>query len=642
MGLVFEGEDTDLLRPVALKVIRPELAGSPQVAQRFALEARAMAAVKHDHVVTIYQVGQQRGVPFLAMEYLQGISLSDWLDRGHQPSVDLVLRLGREIAAGLAAAHRHGLIHRDIKPANIWLEAPIGRVKILDFGLARTKSHDVQITKPGTTVGSPAYMAPEQARGEAGDPSCDLFSLGCVLYRLCTGRLPFPGSTIIAVLTSLTTETPPPPRERNPAVPPALDALIMRLLAKEPADRPPSAQAVVEAIRSLERAPRAKRQRAELAPTASLPAVEGPRRQDPAGIDAEAAAPRPPAKSRIVWCATRLAAAVALLGMAIVATGVVRFWRHAGTVVMVGPARITVAATGPGRAVAEPGPPPSPARPIAPPKAAGPPAEAGETRGEPPRREPSAPAPPEATPEHDPQPRVVPEEPPTPGPRTWAQNPADWGEVIDPDGDCRVLPDATTNRVTILVPGTPHLLSAELGGMNAPRILHDITGEFEVHVRATGTSHPGGRATTTQYNPYHGAGILLWQDPENYVRLEIAADLRKGKVFPYANFELRQAGRLAVTQGFKIQDGSSYLRLQRRGAEIHGAVSSDGNHWTRLPPMIAQLEDRVKVGVVVVNSASKPLKAGFEGLQVISIPATEAEGEVSTRPSRRLLSVFRP
>ena len=204
------------------------------------------------------------------------------------------------------------------------------------------------------------------------------------------------------------------------------------------------------------------------------------------------------------------------------------------------------------------------------------------------------------------------------GPMKWAQKPADWGEVIDPDGDCRMLPDAIMNRITILVPGTLHLLSAEIGGMNAPRILHDITGDFEVRVRVTGTSHPGGKATTTQYNAYHGAGILLWQDPENYVRLEIAADLRKGKVFPYANFELRQAGRLAVTQGFKIQDGSSYLRLERRGDEIHGAVSSDGNHWTLLPPMIAHLEDRVKVGVVVVNSASKTLKAGFEELQVTS------------------------
>ena len=163
--------------------------------------------------------------------------------------MDLVLRLGRELAAGLAAAHRRGLIHRDIKPANIWLEAPIGRAKILDFGLARTQGHDVQITNPGSAVGTPAYMAPEQARGEGDDASCDLFSLGCVLYQLCTRRLPFPGTTVIAVLTSLSMDTPPLPRELNPALPPALDELIMRLLAKQPTDRPPTAQAVVEAIK---------------------------------------------------------------------------------------------------------------------------------------------------------------------------------------------------------------------------------------------------------------------------------------------------------------------------------------------------------------------------------------------------------
>ena len=140
MGLVFLAEDSLLSRPVALKVIRPEIADTPGIAQRFTREARATAAIKHDHIVTIYQVGQENGIPFLAMEYLKGMSLAQWLDRGHSPSVELVLRIGREIAAGLSAAHRHGLIHRDIKPANIWLEAPSGRVKILDFGMARSRT----------------------------------------------------------------------------------------------------------------------------------------------------------------------------------------------------------------------------------------------------------------------------------------------------------------------------------------------------------------------------------------------------------------------------------------------------------------------------------------------------------------------
>ena len=202
MGLVFLAEDSLLSRPVALKVIRPEIADTPGIAQRFMREARATAAIKHDHIVTIYQVGQENGIPFLAMEYLKGMSLAQWFDRGHSPSVELVLRIGREIAAGLSAAHRHSLIHRDIKPANIWLEAPSGRVKILDFGMARSEREDVEITRSGAVMGTPAYMAPEQARGEPAGASSDLFSLGCVLYRLCTRRLPFEGESVIAVLTS--------------------------------------------------------------------------------------------------------------------------------------------------------------------------------------------------------------------------------------------------------------------------------------------------------------------------------------------------------------------------------------------------------------------------------------------------------
>ena len=300
MGLVFEAQDTDLLRPVALKVIRPELAGSAQAAQRFTLEARAMAALKHDHIVTIYQVGQERGVPFLAMEYLQGMSLYRWLERGHKPSLDLVLRLGREMAAGLAVAHQRGLIHRDIKPANIWLEAPLGRVKILDFGLARSETNDVQITNPGTTVGTPAYMAPEQASGAEVTAASDLFSLGCVLYQLCTGGLPFPGMTVMAVLTSLSVGTPSPVRDLNPAVPPALDVLVMQLLAKTPADRPVSAEVVVQAIKSIERELQAERQKAELSSTTPLPTVVGPRKPARAGIAGEPGPPRPAAKARRV------------------------------------------------------------------------------------------------------------------------------------------------------------------------------------------------------------------------------------------------------------------------------------------------------------------------------------------------------
>ncbi len=235
MGLVFLAQDSLLSRPVALKVIRPEIADAPAITQRFMREARATAAIKHDHIVTIYHVGEENGVPFLAMEHLTGMSLEQWLERGHSPSVEVVLRLRREIAAGLSAAHRRGLFHRDIKPANIWLEAPSGRVKILDFGMARSRREDVEITHAGTVLGTPLYMAPEQARGEPANAGSDLFSLGCVLYRLCTGRLPFEGESIMAVLTALSTTTPRRARDWRSELPQALDELVMRLLAKDPA-----------------------------------------------------------------------------------------------------------------------------------------------------------------------------------------------------------------------------------------------------------------------------------------------------------------------------------------------------------------------------------------------------------------------
>ena len=201
--------------------------------------------------------------------------------------------------------------------------------------------------------------------------------------------------------------------------------------------------------------------------------------------------------------------------------------------------------------------------------------------------------------------------------------------VVDPNGDCTIHLDREEKRATISVPGTAHLLSADLGRVNAPRILRDIRGDFEVRVKVTGTSHPGGRKTTTQYAPYHGAGILLWQDRSNYVRLELASEIRKGKVFSYANFELRQDGLLVTSRGLEIVDGANYLRLRRRGNEIHGAFSLDGDHWTPLTPIVAKLEERVEIGIVAVNSSSRPLKAEFEGFAVSEGPGGDSDSRTA-------------
>jgi WD40 repeat protein/serine/threonine protein kinase len=252
MGIVFLGEDPRLKRLVALKVMTSSLAGDELARERFEREARAMAAVEHDHIVPIYQVGEDRGVPFLAMPLLKGETLETRLRRGSSIPLPEVLRIGREVAAGLAAAHASGLIHRDVKPGNLWLEAGAGRVKILDFGLARAAADGLGITRPGMIVGTPAYMAPEQANGLPAEPRSDLFSLGCVLYRLATGRLPFQADHVMGILAAIVNTNPVPPRQLNPHLPTQLNDLILRLLAKGPAQRPASAQAVVEALAAIE------------------------------------------------------------------------------------------------------------------------------------------------------------------------------------------------------------------------------------------------------------------------------------------------------------------------------------------------------------------------------------------------------
>jgi serine/threonine protein kinase len=253
MGIVFQAEDLNLGRPVALKVMRPALAASPEFHRRFLREARLAAAIDHEHVVTVYQVGEDRGVPFLAMQLLRGQTLEKRLEKadGRLPLPE-VLRVGREIAEGLAAAHARGLVHRDIKPANVWLEEGRGRVRIVDFGLARGSEPDAQFTRAGTVIGTPAYMAPEQANGAAVDARCDLFSLGAVLYRAATGQAPFGDADTMSVLSALAMRMPVPPHRIIGTLPRTFSGLIMRLLAKDPADRPQSARETVQAIEELE------------------------------------------------------------------------------------------------------------------------------------------------------------------------------------------------------------------------------------------------------------------------------------------------------------------------------------------------------------------------------------------------------
>jgi serine/threonine protein kinase len=255
MDVVVEAADEDLQRRVAIKVMAPEPAQHPDAKARFLREARAAAAIDHENVVPIHHVGEEGGVPFIVMPLLRGESLEARLRRENRVPAADVIRLGREVAAGLAAAHGRGLVHRDIKPANIWLAAETGKATILDFGLARAADGTEGLTAPGAMPGTPAYMAPEQVDGQPADARSDLFSLGATLYRCATGQPAFAGPTLSAVLRAVTAHHPPPPHEVNPAVPGPLSDLIMRLLAKAPSARLPSAEYVLHDLADLDEPP---------------------------------------------------------------------------------------------------------------------------------------------------------------------------------------------------------------------------------------------------------------------------------------------------------------------------------------------------------------------------------------------------
>lgn len=247
MGAVLKGFDKSLRRVVAVKVMAPHLAGSGSARARFQREARAAAAITHDNVIDIYAVSETSGLPYLVMPYARGPSLQKRIDEGGPLAVIEVVRIGRQIASGLAAAHEQGLVHRDIKPANILLSDGIERLWITDFGVARAMD-DASMTQTGLIAGTPQYMSPEQARGETVDHRSDLFSLGSVLYTACTGRPPFRSEAAYGILRRITDTDPRPVREINSDIPEWMCVIIDRLLAKHPADRFESAEEVAELL----------------------------------------------------------------------------------------------------------------------------------------------------------------------------------------------------------------------------------------------------------------------------------------------------------------------------------------------------------------------------------------------------------
>jgi regulation of enolase protein 1 (concanavalin A-like superfamily) len=194
---------------------------------------------------------------------------------------------------------------------------------------------------------------------------------------------------------------------------------------------------------------------------------------------------------------------------------------------------------------------------------------------------------------------------------------AGWGRFLDPSGDCDVSLDVERDRLRITVPGTPHVLSAEDPElpMNGPRVVRRVRGDFTARVRVLGRLEPG-RSKTTYYDPFHGAGLIVWQDPSNYLRLERAVGFINGRPHPYVNYELRTRGRLAMSDGITIEDRSVFLQLRRRGQAFSASYSRDGHRWVELARIDATLNERVEVGVVAVNSSARTLSAELERLSI--------------------------
>ena len=248
MAQVYLARDLSLGRLVAVKVLREQYASDPSFVERFQREAQQAARLTHPNIANVYDVGNEDGLHYIVMEYVPGVTLREQIAQGAPLPIDTAVEIGAQIAGALEYAHRSGLVHRDVKPGNV-LITPDGVVKVVDFGIAKGAS-DLSLTGAGMALGTAAYFSPEQARGERVGPQADLYSLGVVLYEMLTGRLPFESDNDVGLAFKHISEPPVPPRQLNPAIPPQLNAIVLKALAKNPADRFASAAQMEAALRN--------------------------------------------------------------------------------------------------------------------------------------------------------------------------------------------------------------------------------------------------------------------------------------------------------------------------------------------------------------------------------------------------------
>ncbi len=658
MGKVFKARHRLTSRVVAVKILPPSFAHDRSAVLRFRREVEAAGLLKHRNLVAVLDANEHRDLQYLVMEYIDGRDLDHHVRDCGPMQVSQAVECLIQAACGLEAAHAKGIIHRDIKPANLMLDQA-GTVRVLDLGLARVvdavnpfnKTEGNRLTQSGTYMGTPDYMAPEQAQDSHHvDHRADIYSLGCTLYYLLTGQEPFWGETVLKRLMAHMDCPAPWLCILRPDVPPALDRVYLNMMAKRPDDRPGSMTEVIALLEASKTAPdvntgtgsappRSKPalmvfnerplKRAGPARTKADPSVFArpneqvdwvfdpernladlvtdfrPESQPTAFVPAPGAAPgeihslrrlRAPRRRR----RPRMQGLIVVLALGVTATAL---------------AAVFV------RVEWFSGPPPANS---AAPKAANVPNRRNErTAVTPPAQQPPAKAATTAAnvpgPETGGQVVLLPgstETPATSVDRPNAGAPANeiagWGTAVDPDGDCLINADGRALAITI--PATLHDLNAAIGLYNAPRVLRDVEGDFDMQVRVVGDFEPGSRSNRAGGFPFNGAGIVVFLDGDSFIRLERGAILNGGSFRSFAIFEKHEGESDVADHNGPLNSGTVYLRLSRRGSRILGLTSTDGTHWTQLGPISIGWPARLKVGLDAINSGSATFTVRFEEL----------------------------
>jgi serine/threonine protein kinase len=573
MGVVFKALDERLNRVVAIKVLGSQFAASANARQRFEREAKAAAAVSHDHIVAIYHVDEHKGTAYLVMPLIVGKSLQARITESGPLELKEILRIGAQIASGLAAAHKQGLVHRDIKPANILLEespspptslpqgarGEVGRVKITDFGLARAVD-DANLSQSGVVAGTPMYMSPEQASGTAVDHRSDLFSLGSVLYEMATGNPPFRACGTIGVLKRVCEEAPPPMRAANPNVPPWLEAIVAKLHAKQPADRFQSAQEVADLLGQ------------------HLAHLQEPR-SVPRPAPVQPLTPPMPARHSSGVVGVLVIGAVVCAGLCVLSAPVVAVLGVAYS--FLAPQHIAMNDAAPDR---------------------------------------------ERASEMNDKAAVT---------RAPQGKRFDWGDAVDPAEDCRFVEEP--GRFTIHVPAGIHdFFRGSNSNFDAPRLLREVDGDFSAVVNVKpfdlkGIAPPGLNLPTPRVRPaididmdprpFQAAGLLVLENRENFIRYVMAKPGVEGKFRAEAcAWTWREAD--AKPYSCELKPGQHYLNLERQGKTFRIRWGADGKNWREFVNLAeVDFAHKLQVGLLAVNNSTQSFSPQFEGYAVDLLPA---------------------